>query len=179
MTAKLRKDGQPKLTGGPRFKTREDDARGLNRDDHGRQAPHIPTDQTRALVAKYAITLTLPKIAKIRGCTQDTIIRYYRDEIDMAVVEAEEEIGSGLYAKAKGGHFPSIVFWLQTRAKWTRKIDIGLGGVNGGPVDIRNLDKLTDAELELLERAAEVAARMDSGESEWSTPGDPSSEGET
>lgn len=57
-------------------------------------------------------------IAKIIGCAPKTLRKRFRDELDRGVAEANATISGYLFAAAKAGNIPAIIFWLKTRAHW-------------------------------------------------------------
>jgi hypothetical protein len=57
-------------------------------------------------------------IAKIIGCAPKTLRKRFRDELDRGVAEANATVCGYLFAAAKAGNIPAIIFWLKTRAQW-------------------------------------------------------------
>ena len=57
-------------------------------------------------------------IAKIIGCAPKTLRKRFRDELDRGVAEANAAVCGYLFAAAKAGNIPAIIFWLKTRAQW-------------------------------------------------------------
>ena len=57
-------------------------------------------------------------IAKIIGCAPKTLRKRFRDELDRGVAEANATVCGYLFAAAKAGNIPAIIFWLKTRARW-------------------------------------------------------------
>ena len=57
-------------------------------------------------------------IAKIIGCAPKTLRKQFRDELDRGVAEANATVCGYLFAAAKAGNIPAIIFWLKTRAHW-------------------------------------------------------------
>ena len=57
-------------------------------------------------------------IAKIIGCAPKTLRKRFRDELDRGVAEANATVCGYLFAAAKAGNIPAIIFWLKTRAHW-------------------------------------------------------------
>ena len=58
-------------------------------------------------------------IAKIIGCAPKTLRKRFRDELDRGVAEANATVCGYLFAAAKAGNIPAIIFWLKTRAQWS------------------------------------------------------------
>jgi hypothetical protein len=57
-------------------------------------------------------------IARIIGCAPKTLRKRLRDELDRGVAEANATVCGYLFAAAKAGNIPAIIFWLKTRAHW-------------------------------------------------------------
>jgi transposase len=81
--------------------------------------PHQPTDQTR-LQAKTlaAVGIRHEDIAAKIGISADTLVKYYKQELDDGRVDANAQIGKSLYEQAKAGNTAAMIFWLKTRAGW-------------------------------------------------------------
>ena len=47
-----------------------------------------------------------------------TLRKRLRDELDRGVAEANATVCGYLFAAAKAGNIPAIIFWLKTRAHW-------------------------------------------------------------
>lgn len=92
-------------------KTREDDMRGAPQgsregtewEGHRGNLPHIPTDATR-LAVKTHVAVGTPReiIARLIGCSADTITRHYQDEIDLGLAEANAAVGGTLLQLSTG-----------------------------------------------------------------------------
>ena len=86
---------------------------------------HIPTDKNRAEV--FALTSfgnTQEEIALHLTISVDTLVKYYRDELDNAVIRANAKVAAKLFRKAtEGDDLSAMIFWLKTRAKWREKED--------------------------------------------------------
>ena len=97
-------------------------ARGGARPGAG-QPPHQPTEKTRAEVgALVSFGNTQEEIASYIGINTDTLIKYYRDELDNSLVRANAKVAAKLFRKATDGDdLSAMIFWLKTRAKWREK----------------------------------------------------------
>ena len=82
----------------------------------------VVTDAMRERVW-YLAGLGVPQedIAKIVGCAPKTLRKHFRDELDRGVAEANATIAGYLFAAAKAGNIPAIIFWLKTRANWRER----------------------------------------------------------
>lgn len=85
--------------------------------------PHVPTDKTRAEVAALASFGNIQEeIATYLGICVDTLAKYYRKELDTAVIKANATVARALYNKAVAqDDLSAQIFWLKTRAKWREK----------------------------------------------------------
>ena len=81
---------------------------------------HIPTDSTRAEVsALISFGITQEDIAKYVGVDQSTLAKYYRREIDTAVIRANAQVANKLFRKAvEQDDLSAQIFWLKTRGRW-------------------------------------------------------------
>src|SRR5439155_14525770 len=72
---------------------------------------------------RYLAGLGVPQdgIAKIIGCAPKTLRKRFRDDLDRGVAEANATMCGFLFAAAKAGNIPAIIFWLKTRAHWREK----------------------------------------------------------
>lgn len=86
------------------------------------QAPHVPSPTSRAVV-KSAAGLGLPTemIAVLIGCSDNTLRKYYPDELSVGKAEATFEIAKTLFNRAKNGDLGACIFWLKAQAGWREK----------------------------------------------------------
>lgn len=82
--------------------------------------PHVPTEQTRAMVRGMAGCGSVQEgIACVLGITVDTLVKYYRTDMDRAIVEANAKVAGSLYKNAVTHMSVSAqVAWLKMRAGW-------------------------------------------------------------
>lgn len=116
---------------------------------------HQPTNETLAAVKALAAFGTPHQdIARHIGINQDTLRKYYRDELDLGSIEANAKVGQYLFKAASGAAIKdgathadcirSAMFWAKTRMGWRETSALELTGKDGGP--IRTVD-MTDDEL--------------------------------
>jgi hypothetical protein len=110
---------------------------------------------------RYLAGVGVPQddIAKIIGCAAKTLRKRFRDDLDRGVAEATATVAGFLFAAAKGGNIPAIIFWLKTRAHWREKTApevpvSGDGGANA-PVVLILPDNSRDPELTEVLRTAQ------------------------
>lgn len=100
--------------------------------------PHTPTDETRQLVKfAAAVGTRYEVIARQLGICDDTLKKYYRDELDLGRDQANQAIASSLYQKALDGDTTAMIFWLKTRARWRDTQALEVSGPDGGPMNTR------------------------------------------
>ena len=95
----------------------------MARPKSGISKPHEPTDKTRGeVVALVSFGNTQEEIAGHLGICEDTLAKYYREELDNSVVRANAKVAAKLFRKAtEGDDLSAMIFWLKTRAKWREK----------------------------------------------------------
>lgn len=123
--------------------------------------PHQPTDENRAAVkALAAFGTPATDIARHIGINQDTLRKYYRDELDLGSIEANAKVGQYLFKAASGAAIKdgathadcirSAMFWAKTRMGWREVSVHEHSGPGGDP--IRMVD-MTDHELAIIAAA--------------------------
>ena len=82
--------------------------------------PHVPTDKSRGeVMALTSFGNTKEEVAAYLGICVDTLVKYYRHELDTAVIRANAQVARALYNKAVAqDDLGAQVFWLKTRARW-------------------------------------------------------------
>lgn len=102
------------------------------------QKPHIPDDKDRLLVKSLsAVGMPYEDISRKLKITSDTLVKYYKDELELGRAEANAEIARTLYQQAKNGNVAAMMFWLKTRARWTEKHQHEISGIDGQPIVTR------------------------------------------
>ena len=76
-------------------------------------------------------------IATVLGFSEDTLTKYYREELDKGRIESNAIIAGTLFEKAKQGDTSSMMVWLKTRAQWSEKNTTELTGEGGAPINIK------------------------------------------
>ena len=99
---------------------------------------NLPTATTRNKIYNLSIVGTrYEDIALIMGINNDTLKKYYSEELEKGRIEANAAVAGTLYEKAKQGDTPSMLFWLKTRAGWSEKNTTELTGEGGAPINIK------------------------------------------
>lgn len=84
---------------------------------------HAPTEQGRKMVCDYAsYGICQDDIAAALGICKDTLLKYYRTELDTAVAAANAKVARRLHSLAvDDGNVAAAIFWLKVRAGWREK----------------------------------------------------------
>ena len=91
----------------------------------GGRPPHEPTDIARDTAKKLSgLGVNHDDIAKILRISDETLRKYYADELLMGKVEANSEVASSLFRNAtKNENVSAQIFWLKTQARWKEQKD--------------------------------------------------------
>lgn len=124
--------------------------------------PHEPTDHTRGQVTAFAIAgYTQEQIGAHLGISHVTLRKHYARELEFAAMEAMGQAVGGLMGAVKDREAWAICFYLKTRGKklgFTERVEHT--GADGAPLVPTDLSGLTDDELEILDRARRLVARL-------------------
>jgi len=105
---------------------------------------HQVTDQTKNQVSMMsAFGLRQYEIAQLMGITEDTLVKYYRHELDTGLNRAIVSVASKVYKTAvsdKNNALNAATFFLKTRGGWRENSSIELTGAHGGPLQVRHFD---------------------------------------
>lgn len=82
--------------------------------------PHEPTPATRAQVsALTSFGNTQVEISTYLRICVDTLLKYYRYELDTATMHANAQVANRLFKRAiEQDDLSAQIFWLKTRGKW-------------------------------------------------------------
>ncbi len=101
--------------------------------------PHLPNADTRIKVYTLSTVGTRHEdIASVLGISHDTLVKYYKEELDKGRIEANASVAETLFKQAKEGNTTAMIFWLKSRAKWkeTSQHEIS-GNPDGTPVEVK------------------------------------------
>jgi hypothetical protein len=98
--------------------------------------PYTRTDEQRRTVRAMAgFGVPQDDIALVVRCTSRTLRKWYRQELDLAVIEANARVAQCLYQQATTpGNLGATIFWLKARAGWREKHAVEVTGANGTPL---------------------------------------------
>lgn len=120
--------------------------------------PYDPSPETRMVVrALSANGLTREQIATYLRIDLKTLRKNFEEELRDGFATIYASISGKLVQKALAGDITSIIFWLRTQAKWSTTNRHEVSGINGAPIDVRQLS--TEQIIEVL---AATAAEDDS-----------------
>jgi hypothetical protein len=85
--------------------------------------PHQPTDERRKYVRSLAAYGTpQEQIARVLDIDSKTLRLHYRDELDLAVIEANAKVAETLFRQAtKEGNTTAAIWWTKSRMGWKER----------------------------------------------------------
>lgn len=100
--------------------------------------------------------ITQEQICKIIGISENTLRKYFADELENGVSRINSAVAQNLFAIATSrdpGSVAAAIFWMKTRAQWKEINHHAHGGDNDrAPIKIdANLKGLSDTELEQMQ----------------------------
>lgn len=99
--------------------------------------PHKPTKDTQEQVKRLsALGCPHEDIATRIKISADTLVKYYKDELDEGRIDANAAIAGTLFSQAKKGNTAAAIFWLKTRARWKETQVNEVTGQDGGDIKI-------------------------------------------
>lgn len=101
--------------------------------------PHLPNADTRNRVYMLSTVGTRHEdIASVLGITHDTLVKYYKEELDKGRIEANASVAETLFKQAKEGNTTAMIFWLKSRARWKESTQHEISGnPDGTPVEVK------------------------------------------
>jgi hypothetical protein len=101
--------------------------------------PHLPNADTRNKVYMLSTVGTRHEdIASVLGITHDTLVKYYKEELDKGRIEANASVAETLFKQAKEGNTTAMIFWLKSRARWKESTQHEISGnPDGTPVEVK------------------------------------------
>ena len=98
------------------------------------QPQHVPTDKTRQMVQVLkANGNTHQVVAMVIGISDETLMKYYRKELDQGFDQVKSMVGAALVKSALGGNIGAIRYWLACRGgpEWKQRFDETAEGSGG------------------------------------------------
>ena len=96
------------------------------------------TNENKMLVKTLAaVGITFEDIATKLEISSDTLVKYYKKELDDGRIDANASIGQTLFQQAKNGNTTAAIFWLKTRARWKETHSVEHSGPEGSELVIK------------------------------------------
>lgn len=81
----------------------------------------------RAISGSSSTPTPESEIAKVVGCSDKTLRKYFRRELDTAAAKANARVAESLFRQAvEKGNVTAQIFWLKTRARWSERSGLDL-----------------------------------------------------
>lgn len=110
--------------------------------------PHEPTEKDRKQVTLMAgIGLTHDQIAKVMQISDETLRKYYDEELSTGEAKLTAMVANNLYNIAIGsgqGAVTAAIFWMKTRAGWREVSRNEITGADGGAIKVEGKQVDTD-----------------------------------
>lgn len=95
------------------------------------RAPFVPTDEQRKQVeALSGYGLPHEQIASVIGCSQDTLVKYFSQELAEGMAKANSRVAQFLYQQATK-NLTAAIFWAKTRMRWRETDRLEVTGKDG------------------------------------------------
>lgn len=115
-----------------------------------------PTDEQRRYVEQFAaFGIPIEQMVHLvtgsngKRISENTLRKYFRNELETGTVKANAKIARTLFEKASAGDTASMIFWLKTRARWRESSAVEVTGKDGAPLE---RIAMTPAEFERIAR---------------------------
>mgnify|MGYP003343454911 CR=1 FL=1 len=103
---------------------------------------HEPTEKDRKQVTMMSgIGLTHDQISKVMQISDETLRKYYRDELETGEAKTTALVAQNLFNIATGsgqGAVTAAIFWMKTRAGWREVSRSEVSGPDGGAVKVES-----------------------------------------
>lgn len=124
-----------------------------------------PTPEQEAQVEALAgYGIRHDEIGQYLAIDPKTLRKHFRPQLDIGLIKANASVARSLHAMATSGNVAAAIFWMKARAGWREKVDVGLTGPGGGPIQTFDLTKASNEDLKRLESILATIALAESGE---------------
>ena len=111
------------------------------------------------------IGLKHDQIAKIIGISDETLRKYYTEELETAAAKMNAQVAQNLFSIATGkgvGAVASAIFWMKTRGGWREVERKEITGKDGAAIQLEakrtiNFENMDDESLQQVEQALRLA----------------------
>jgi len=118
--------------------------------------PHEPTEKDRKQVTMMAgIGLTHDQISKVMQISDETLRKYYYDELETGEAKTTAMVAQNLYNMATGAGSSAVtaaIFWMKTRAGWREVNRNEITGASGGAIQVEQTQKIDARSLDPEQR---------------------------
>ena len=106
---------------------------------------HNPNETDKSLVKTLAaVGVTYEDIASKLNISSDTLVKYYKKELDDGRIDANASIAQTLFKQAKDGNTSAAIFWLKTRARWKETTAHEITGAEGQAITVKVVTGIDD-----------------------------------
>lgn len=125
----------------------------------------------RQVEAMVGYGIPVAEIGRVVGVCENTLRKYYGDELAVGMTKANAKVIESLFRKATGegqGSVAAAIFWAKTRCGWKETNVSEATGPGGGPVQSVDLSARAKVAL-LIERYARPPDQLDDAQDEGSS----------
>jgi hypothetical protein len=131
--------------------------------DHAGGMPAFEPTQAQRTLVESLVAYGIPylEICRLvinprtkRPINTETLMKHFRDELDVGATKANAKVAESLYTQAIDGNMTAAIWWTKTRMGWKETVRSEHTGTDGGPmrtVQEFDLSKLSDDQLVALE----------------------------
>jgi hypothetical protein len=117
-----------------------------------------PDEKTAAQVKRMSgLGITHDQIARIIGISDETLRKYYPDELENGATQANATVAQNLFRIATGndkGAVAAAIFWMKTRARWRETNHTEISGPDGAAISVHQTTTLDASTLTPEQRDA-------------------------
>lgn len=118
----------------------------------GRPAHERDEEIAKQVSAHAAVGTSHDDIAAIVKMSTDTLLKYYRSELDLGLSKANAAVGGKIYSEAMKGKAWACTLWAKARMGWVTERHEH-SGPNAGAIEIDEVSVADDLVAELLAKA--------------------------
>lgn len=112
--------------------------------NRGRPAHKVKPANKEIVKSLSAVGIPYEDIASKLNISSDTLVKYYKKELDDGRIDANAMVAKGLMKQIVKGNTLASIFWLKTRAGWKETSKHEISGEDGKPVKINVTFKKKD-----------------------------------
>jgi len=124
---------------------------------------HKPTSDSKANVqALSGFGIPQPEIAAFLGISEPTLRKHYRDQLDQGATTANVKVIKSLFDNAViHNNVAAQIFWAKVRCGWSETNIHKHTGIDGEPIEVREVSALEQITSKLSRLAAAESANRD------------------